>query len=71
MSPTIQCPAIAPDRMLLTLAAHDRHQRGVREKTDEGQFVSREGVRFRAGDAADVAHVVVEWSSSCARPAHT
>jgi NAD(P)-dependent dehydrogenase (short-subunit alcohol dehydrogenase family) len=60
LSPTIQCLAIAPDRVLWTSAEHDHHQRGTREDGGDGELVSLSGVRFRTGTAEDVAHFVVE-----------
>jgi NAD(P)-dependent dehydrogenase (short-subunit alcohol dehydrogenase family) len=60
LSPTVQCLAIAPDRVLWTSAEHDHHQRGTRETGDDGELVTLSGVRFRTGTADDVAHLVVE-----------
>jgi NAD(P)-dependent dehydrogenase (short-subunit alcohol dehydrogenase family) len=60
LSPTIQCLAIAPDRVLWTSAEHDRHQRGQRGDGEGPGTVVVEGVAFRTGTAADVARLVVE-----------
>ena len=56
LSPTIQCLAVAPDRVLWTSPEHDAHQRGARE---EG-LVTLDGVPFRTGTADDVAHLIVD-----------
>ena len=58
LSPTVQCLAIAPDRVLWTSAEHDHHQRGTREPSDE--FVVLDGVRIRTGTAEDVANLLVD-----------
>jgi NAD(P)-dependent dehydrogenase (short-subunit alcohol dehydrogenase family) len=59
LSPTIQCVAIAPDRVLWTSEVHDAHQRGERDDGDGAETVVVEGVAFRTGNAADVARLVV------------
>jgi NAD(P)-dependent dehydrogenase (short-subunit alcohol dehydrogenase family) len=60
LSPTIQCLAIAPDRVLWTSAEHDRHQRGQRRDGDGPGTVVVEGVAFGTGTATDVARLVVD-----------
>jgi NAD(P)-dependent dehydrogenase (short-subunit alcohol dehydrogenase family) len=57
LSPTVQCLAIAPDRVLWTSSEHDAHQRGRRE--DDNGTVAVDGVHFRTGDEEDVADMVV------------
>jgi NAD(P)-dependent dehydrogenase (short-subunit alcohol dehydrogenase family) len=57
LSPTVQCLAIAPDRVLWTSAEHDSHQRGRRE--DGNGTVAVDDVHFRTGDEQDVAEMVV------------
>jgi NAD(P)-dependent dehydrogenase (short-subunit alcohol dehydrogenase family) len=57
LSPTVQCLAVAPDRVLWTSDDHDRHQRGSRD--DEKGLIDLDGVRFRTGTAEDVAQLVV------------
>jgi NAD(P)-dependent dehydrogenase (short-subunit alcohol dehydrogenase family) len=60
LSPTVQCLAVAPDRVLWTSAEHDDHQRGVRD----GGAVTVDGVTFRTGTAEDVARLVVDLCKS-------
>jgi NAD(P)-dependent dehydrogenase (short-subunit alcohol dehydrogenase family) len=65
LSPTVQCLAVAPDRVLWTADAHDAHQRGVRSAGADSGFVTMpDGVRFRTGSAADVAAMVVALASA-------
>lgn len=58
LSPTVQCLAIAPDRVLWTSAEHDHHQRGTRESSED--IVVLDGVRIRTGTAEDVAQLLVD-----------
>jgi NAD(P)-dependent dehydrogenase (short-subunit alcohol dehydrogenase family) len=60
LSPTVQCLAIAPDRVLWTSPEHDRHQRGERSNGDGPGTVVVEDVAFRTGTAEDVARLVVD-----------
>jgi NAD(P)-dependent dehydrogenase (short-subunit alcohol dehydrogenase family) len=57
LSPTVQCLAVAPDRVLWTSAEHDAHQRGQRQEANGTVMV--DDVRFRTGTAEDVAELVV------------
>lgn len=57
LSPTVQCLAVAPDRVLWTSSEHDAHQRGTRE--DVNGTVTVDDVAFRTGTAQDVAELVV------------